>query len=677
MHLTFTLFRALALSRLVQALALAAVHLSLLLGAPATQAQTAAPVEAAQGGPVRLRQSADVGPTSLQDSQTLRARKLGELDRDLPVPAPYVPGEFEIYVQGIAARIAVQQGPSQQGSSQQGSSQQGSSQQGSSQQGSWQQGSSQQGSAYEVRRFGSELLTGPAASLDAPDYSPNVPPDYLLQAGDELVLTLWGSVDADLRLQVDRSGRINVPRVGPIMVSGVKYADLSEVISRRIALVFKNFQLSVSLGQLRGLRVYVTGFVQRPGVQVVSSLSTLAQTLMRAGGPSAAGSFRSVQLRRGRELIATFDLYDLLLKGDREADRVVQAEDVIHVGAIGPQVALIGSVNRPAIFELKPGETVDDALRMAGGFTAVADTTRLTVEGVEERRSVHVTQIELPGAGKLALRSGDVIRAFNAVTTVLPVQRQNKRVRIEGEVLKPGDYVMPADSSLADALRKAGGLTPGAFLFGAEFSRESVRMVQQQNYERTLRDMETDAARYSSSKRISSADEAAAQSASAQASSRLIERLRALKPSGRVVMPVPVEGGQLPELLLEDGDRLYIPPRPTAVGVFGSVFNAGSYIHTEGRGLSDYLDLAGGPTRGADQASTFVVRANGSVVSTLTSAGWFSKRGNLNSIAAQPGDSIFVPEEADKVPFVQNAKDWTQIFYNLGVGIAAIMTSLR
>ncbi len=545
------------------------------------------------------------------------------------------------------------------------------------QQGPTQQGPTQQGLGYEIRRFGSELLTGPAASLDAPDYSPNVPPDYLLQAGDELVLTLWGSVDADLRLQVDRSGRINVPRVGPIMVSGVKYADLSEVISRRVALVFKNFQLSVSLGQLRGLRVYVTGFVQRPGVQVVSSLSTLAQTLMRAGGPSAAGSFRSVQLRRGRELISTFDLYDLLLKGDREADRVVQAEDVIHVGAIGPQVGLIGSVNRPAIFELKPGETVDDALRMAGGFAAVADTTRLTIERLEERPGVRVTQIELPGAGKLALRSGDVLRAFNAVAATLPVERQNKRVRIEGEVLKPGDYVMPADSSLADALRQAGGLTTGAFLFGAEFSRESVRMVQQQNYERTLRDMETDSARYNASKRISSADDAAAQNASAQATSRLIERLRAVKPSGRVVMQIPVEGGQLPTLLLEDGDRLYIPPHPTAVGVFGSVFNAGSYLHTEGLGLTDYLNLAGGPTRGADQASTFVVRANGSVVSTLTSAGWFSKRGNLNSITAQPGDSIFVPEEVDKVTFIQNAKDWTQIFYNLGIGIAGIKASVR
>ena len=604
----------------------------------AVMAQTAATPEATTtaGGPVRLRQPTQATTDRADRTGTLTAQ---DATAQSPTPQPYKPGEFEVYVQSLV----VQQGPL----------------------------------PLEIRRFGSELLSGPAASLAAPDYSPIVPPDYLLQAGDELVLTLWGSVDADLRLQVDRSGRINVPRVGPIMVSGVRYADLSDVISRRVATVFKNFQLSVSLGQLRGLRVYVTGFVQHPGVQVVSSLSTLAQTVMRAGGPSSAGSFRNVQLRRGRELISTFDLYDLLLKGDRSADRLVQADDVIHVGPVGAQVGLIGSVNRPAVFELKPGETVDDVLRMGGGFAAVADTSRLAIERLNERNSVRVAQIELPAAGNAALRSGDVIRAFNAVNVALPVQRQNKRVRIEGEVASPGEYVMPADSSLADALRKAGGLTSGAFLYGAEFSRESVRNTQQQNYERALRDLETDLARSASSQRISNPEEATAQAAALQGSNRLVERLRAVKPTGRVVLQLPTEGGQLPELALEDGDRLYVPPRPTTVGVFGSVFNAGSYLHTIGRDMSDYLRLAGGPTRGADDGSTFVVRANGSVISSLSSGSWFNRRGTLNTLQAEPGDTIFVPEEMNKTTFIQTAKDWTQVLYQFGIGTAGIKSAFR
>lgn len=585
---------------------------------------------AAPGGPVRLRQPTNA--TALPTQEALQAQPMA------PPSPPYRPSEFEAYVQSVASTA----GPNPD----------------------------------QIRRFGSDLLTGPAAALSAPDYSPVVPPDYLLQAGDELVLTLWGSVDADLRLQVDRSGRINVPRVGPIMVSGVRYGDLPDVISRRVALVFKNFQLSVSLGQLRGLRVYVTGFVQRPGVLVVSSLSTMAQTLMRAGGPSAAGSFRNVQLRRGKSLVATFDLYDLLLKGDREADRLVQAEDVILVGPIGPQVALIGSVNRPAIFELKPGETVADALRMAGGFAAVADTTRLAIERLDERATLRVTQIDMPGAGQVALHTGDLIRAFNAISVQLPQQKQNKRVRIEGEVARPGEYVMPPESSLSDALRQAGGLTQAAYVFGAELTRDSVRVTQQQNYERALRDMETDMTRSTYTTRTSSADEAAGQAAGAQATARLIERLRSVKPNGRVVLQMPPEGGMFPELALEDGDRLYVPPRPTTVGVFGSVFNTGSYLFSNGRGVSDYLQLAGGPTRGADDRAIFVVRANGSVVSSLQGSSWLNRSGDLKSLRAEPGDTIFVPEEMNKTTVVQSVRDWTQIFFQLAVGAAGLKTAV-
>ena len=577
------------------------------------------------GGPVRLRQPTQVSPAGSAESAPVAANPR--------TPSPL--GEFEIYVRSLAGPDA------------------------------------------DIRRFGSELLTGTGASFAAPDYSPVVPADYAVQAGDELVLTLWGSVDADLRLQVDRSGRISIPRVGPVMVSGVKYAELADVISRRVALVFKNFQLSVSLGQLRGVRVYVTGFVKRPGVQVVNSLSTLAQTLMRAGGPSAAGSFRSLQLRRGSVLVATFDLYDLLLKGDRTADRLVQPDDVIHVGPVGAQIALIGSVNQPAIFELKPGETVDDVLRMAGGFSAVADTSRLAIERLDERATVRVTQIELPDSGAGRLQSGDVLRAFNAVSVALPVERQNKRVRIEGEVAMPGDYVLPPASSLADALRRAGGLTPAAYLFGTEFSRESVRATQQLNYERAVRDMEADVARTTSTQRVSSADEVAAQSANVQSSTRQLERLRSVKPSGRVVLELPPRGGQLPDLALEDGDRLYVPPRPTAVGVFGSVFNSGSYLFSEQRDIEQYLRLAGGPTRGADDRSTFVVRANGSVVSSLNSGSWLNTRGALKGMIAEPGDTIFVPEEMNKTTFIQGAKDWTQVVYQLGIGLAGLKAAFK
>lgn len=616
-----------------------------MMGSPAVSgAQTSAQTDVgvSTSGPIRLRQPAQDDTASRMDNRESRDNRDGRDGRDTQdvrrpastMMAPALLSDFEAYVR-------------------------------------------RQPGGADVRRLGLALIEGLQPTGETADYNPLVPPDYLLRAGDELVLTLWGSVDADLRLQVDRSGRISIPRVGPVMVSGVRYADLPDVISRRVAMVFKNFQLSVTLGQLRGLRVYVTGFVNKPGAVTVSSLSTLAQALMRAGGPSAAGSYRNIQLRRGRTVIANFDLYELLLKGDRSADQLLQADDVIHVGPIGAQIALIGSVNRPAIFEVKPSDTIDDVLQMAGGFNAVADNRRLTLERLDNTAANRLTQLDLPASKAMALANGDLLRAFNAADVVWPIGKQNKRVRVEGEVARPGEYVLPPDSSLADALRAAGGMTPNAYLYATEFTRESVRITQQQNYERALRDFETQVTSASATRRTSTSEEAAALASASAANSRLIEQLRSLKPTGRIVLQLNPASGSLPELMLEDGDRLNIPSRPTTVGVFGSVFSTGSYLHSSSRTVGDYLRLAGGPTRGADDTSVFVIRANGSVNSSLQESGFFARGNQIAGLVTEPGDTIFVPEELNKTTWVQNAKDWTQILYQFGIGLAGMKSAVN
>lgn len=522
-----------------------------------------------------------------------------------------------------------------------------------------------------VRPFGTELVNLVDDRLSAA-HTPPVPADYLIKVGDEVLVTIWGSVVADLRLTVDRGGRISIPRVGPVQVAGVRYADLNDVIAQRIGQVFRNFQVSASLGKLRGVRVYVTGFAERPGAYTVPSLSTLAQTLMRAGGPSSAGSFRNVQLRRDGRTVARFDLYTFLIDGDRTGDQTVLSDDIIHVGPIGPQVAVIGSVNRPAIFELAPGDTVSTMLRLAAGFSAVADRSRLGLERLSERTEVRLQVLEMPAAETLTPLNGDIFRAFSAVNVASPVERQNKRVIVEGEVQRPGEYVLPPGSRVADAIAAAGGFTPGAFVFGTVFTREAVRQTQQQNYDRALRDLETEYARSAATRRTESAEEAAAVAARQAASTRLIERLRAIRPTGRVVLQLPPDAVDLPNLALEDGDTFYIPPRATTVGVFGSVYNAGSFLYTSDRVLEEYLRLAGGPTRGAEPGSTFVIRANGSVVSASGSRGFLGRSTGLQGVTALAGDTMFVPEELDKTTLTQNLRDWTQILAQFALGVAAL-----
>lgn len=525
-------------------------------------------------------------------------------------------------------------------------------------------------SGLPLKRFGSELVTE-AVRADGSDLNAQAPADYVLGPGDEVMLTIWGSVDADLKLTVDRSGRLSIPRVGAVMVAGVRYADLPDVLSKRVGQVFKNFQLAASLGKLRGVRIYVTGFAQRPGAYTVSSLATVMNAIVRAGGPSSAGSLRNVQLRRGKEVVTSLDLYKLLLDGDKTDDRVVQAEDVVHIGPVGPQVAVLGSVNKPAIFELKSGEKISDLLRMAGGFNAVADRTRLALERLDDRNASRITQLNLPNDQAMGLQNGDVVRAFSAVDAVLPLQRQNKRVRVEGEVVRPGEYVLPPESTIADAVRAAGGMTDMAYVFGAEFNRESVRATQQENYDRALRDLETEFARSNSTQKRATADEVTAKAA---VSSALFERMRRIRPTGRVVLQLEPTSTELPPLALEDGDRIFVPARATTVGVFGSVFNAGSYLYSPGRTVGDFLRLAGGSTRGADTRSTFVVRANGSVVSARQINSVFGLHDSLSNEPALPGDTVFVPEELDKINMLTELKDWAQIFYQFGLGMAALQT---
>jgi protein involved in polysaccharide export with SLBB domain len=237
--------------------------------------------------------------------------------------------------------------------------------------------------------------------------------------------------------------------------------------------------------------------------------------------------------------------------------------------------------------------------------------------------------------------------------------------------------VLPEGSSIKDALRAAGGFTQAGYVFATEFTRRSVQQTQQENYDRALRDMQTDFARASSSARVSSAEDGAASTARNASTARLIDQLRALRPTGRVVLQLQPGNTELPDLALEDGDRIYIPARPTTVGVFGSVFNAASYLYLPSRTLDEYIKLAGGPTKGADESSIFLVRADGSVASRRQSSGWFKASDDLGSLVAEPGDSVFVPEEMDKTTFVQAAKDWTQILYQFGIGLAGIKSAVR
>jgi polysaccharide export outer membrane protein len=286
----------------------------------------------------------------------------------------------------------------------------------------------------ELPLFGYNLFEQVPSTFAPADRVP-VTSEYVIGPGDELLIRAWGQINLDARVTVDRTGSVYLPQVGSVAVAGLQYRQLSDFLKTSIGRIFRNFDLTVSLGQLRSIQIFVVGQARRPGVYTVSSLSTLVNTLFASGGPSNRGSMRHIQLKRNGQVITDFDLYDLLLNGDKSKDVVLQPGDVIYIPPVGPQVAISGSVNQPAIYELANTTTLKSQLVVAGGLTNVADGGRVIVERIDDHTVRKVDEFKLDAQGmSREIRDGDLIRVF----PITP--RFENAVTLRGNVAQPGRY---------------------------------------------------------------------------------------------------------------------------------------------------------------------------------------------------------------------------------------------
>jgi protein involved in polysaccharide export with SLBB domain len=271
--------------------------------------------------------------------------------------------------------------------------------------------------------------------------------DYLIGPGDEVLIRAWGQIDLDGRLVVDRGGEVFLPKVGTLAVAGLKFQQLPEFFRTAIGRVFRNFDLTVSLGQLRSIQVFVVGQARRPGNYTVSSLSTLVNALFASGGPSASGSMRHIQLKRNNLVVTEFDFYDLLLRGDKSKDARLLPGDVIYIPPTGPSIAIAGSVNVPAIYELRDGTTLASAIEMAGGLATTADGQKAVVERIENHGTRRVEEFPLDPQGWVRpLKDGDVVRIFS-----LSPRFQNA-VTLRGNVAHPGRVEWHSGMRLRDLI---------------------------------------------------------------------------------------------------------------------------------------------------------------------------------------------------------------------------------
>ena len=283
-----------------------------------------------------------------------------------------------------------------------------------------------------LRLFGLDFFARPAerAGLDVtPVYE-----DYRVGPGDEVLIRAWGALDINLRLTVDRQGFINIPRgVGPVQVANLKASELEGFVKAQFGKIFRNFEMNVTLGRLRSIEVFVVGQARNPGKYTISAWSSLVNALLASGGPSGVGSMRSIQVKRGGQIVTTFDLYDLLMQGDKSKDVRLKHGDVVFIPARGNLAGITGQVKVPAVYELKGNEVVEDLLAFAEGFTATAFQGRLQIERIKDHKLREIKNLDWGKQSNRAelLRDGDLVH-------VVPISpRFDRVVTLTGHVAAP------------------------------------------------------------------------------------------------------------------------------------------------------------------------------------------------------------------------------------------------
>jgi polysaccharide biosynthesis/export protein len=300
-------------------------------------------------------------------------------------------------------------------------------------------------------RFFETTTPGSSPTVDTP-----VGPDYVVGPGDTIILSIWGSIDSTLALEVNRSGEVMLPRVGSLKVWGASFAQLPELIRDHLSKAFRNVHVNVTMGKLRLIKVYLVGEVKNPGGYDIGSLSTVINALSAAGGPTKSGTLRKIQVKRRGQTVETVDLYDFLIKGDKSRDIRLQSGDTIYVPPVGRVAGIDGNVIRPAIYELNGEKTLKDLVALAEGILPTGYLQRVQISRVSAHQKKEAADLTLdPKAGPQEVERllGSVALQDMDTVTVLPIDNLLRdHVRLTGYLLRPGDYAFTNGIRVKDIL---------------------------------------------------------------------------------------------------------------------------------------------------------------------------------------------------------------------------------
>ena len=475
------------------------------------------------------------------------------------------------------------------------------------------------------------------------DNSP-VNPDYIIGPGDNLEVNFYGAAqERKVKVFVNRDHKVVLPYIGPINFLGMTYQEAKEHLNKTVEASLTGTKADMSILETRSIGVYVLGEAYKPGRYVMSGLSSVSNALFVSGGVNEQGSLRNIQIKRNNKVISTYDFYDFLLKGSVDSDVVLQDGDVIFIPFIENSVNLGGAFKRPHRYEFVEGESVKDAIYLAGGFSSeVFGTPKLELSSVDSTTAKrNISYLDPKTASDISLKNGDVIN-ISSVAGVDP-----RTIKLSGEIKNPGEYSIQPGDKILDILNRAGGFSSEAYFQGGVYLRDEVAKSQKLSFERAADELENTIVDIVTQNSVSVGEY------TLLPISNLIKKLREEEPLGRMIVDLDtlaLKSDPITNFTVQDGDELYIPKRPSSVSIVGEVLNSATVGFNPEYSIYDYIDLAGGVRDSADKNKIFVILPNGKA--QLIKKGLFSTNKGI-----LPGSTIVISR--DSKPF--DAIRWTQI----------------
>ncbi|MGZ8946406.1 MAG: polysaccharide biosynthesis/export family protein, partial [Methylococcaceae bacterium] len=495
--------------------------------------------------------------------------------------------------------------------------------------------------------FGANLFTGAFARAGATQFNP----DYAIAIGDQIQVRFWGAFDYDAPLTVDPKGNIFLPNVGPVPVVGVRNKDLQRLVESAVRQVFRaNVYSYASLAAAQPVRVFVGGFVNRPGLYSGTSMDSLLHYLDQAGGIDVdRGSFLSIQVKRGALVRAHVNLYDFILHGRIPLIQLADG-DVIFVAPRQDTVKVSGLAGNAKRFEFSGrGRTVADLISVAKPYPEATHVRVVRNTGTLK----NVEYYPLSAAAGINLVNGDELD-FTA-----DKKQGTITIRVEGETLSAQEYVVPYGTRMGKLLQQV-RYSDRADLSSLQLFRSSVRERQKLMLATALKKLEASVLTV----RAGTNEESQLRKAEAELMLQWVERAKSIEPSGQVLL---ANASNPKDLLLENGDIIRIPAIDNLVLVSGEVMFPNTVALDTDKDVEDYIHASGGYSQNADTSRIIIAHRDGSFEDTEENSGWFDP-----DTLIRPGDEILVLPKVD-VKYRQLFKEISTMIYQMALGARVIL----